>query len=628
MNKLTLRLGVLALFVTLSVTWLFAEATKFTLLHVNDSHSHLDAVGPKDANLEGTLGGIAKAATVIGTVRATEQNVLLLHAGDVFQGDPMFNTYFGVPEFQLMTQLGVDAMAVGNHEFDFGPGVLNDVLSTAFAGGSFPLVSANLDMSAFPALQSWIQPSIMKTVAGVKIGIFGMTVPNNPTNMPAPVIVRDDIVAIAQQTANSLRTDGAQVVIFLSHLGVYLDKIVASNTTGIDFIVGGHDHYLFEQPVMISNPDGRNVPIFQAGEHYKYVGKLHFSVDNGEVTITDYEMLAVNESVPAEPSIQAVIEGLKEGVIAKFGDLYHSAIGTAVSEVTKRYDARLPLRDTPIGNLVTDAFRQRTGTDLAITALGLISEKLYEGPITGADVFRSLSYGFDEATGLGLQLATFEITGAELVKGMEIGLSQLDIGDDFFLQYSGMRFRYDPAKPVGERGIISSIKIDGKRFSPASTYTVTVNTGIIALLGLLGVSIDNVAILPDFEYHVVRDFISAAGNVNYHPQGRVIELRARDAALVEPDAAAELPSAFKLYANYPNPFNPTTVVAFDLPVDGYVSLRVYNALGQEVAVLFDGTQQAGHFETLWNANAAPSGVYYARLSTNGFTEARKMLLVR
>src|SRR5262249_3019783 len=152
-------------------------------------------------------------------------------------------------------------------------------------------------------------------------------------------------------------------------------------------------------------------------------------------------------------------------------------------------------------NLVTDAFRQKTGTELAITALGLISEKIYKGPVTGADVFRSLSYGFDEGTGLGFQLATFEITGAELLKGMEIGLSQIEIGDDFFLQYSGLRFKYDASQPVGQRVITKSITMEGKTFSPLATYTVTVNTGIAALLGTLGVNVKNIRVLPDFEFN-------------------------------------------------------------------------------------------------------------------------------
>ena len=106
---------------------LAARPATITLLHVNDTHSHLDAWGPKDRHLDGTLGGMAKAASVIAAVRATEPNVLLLHAGDVFHGDLFFNEYFGVPELQLMKQLGFDAMAVGNHEFDFGPDVLADV---------------------------------------------------------------------------------------------------------------------------------------------------------------------------------------------------------------------------------------------------------------------------------------------------------------------------------------------------------------------------------------------------------------------------------------------------------------------------------------------------------------------
>src|SRR5208283_102587 len=139
----------------------FSQGTTITVLHVNDTHSHIDGFGHKDANLNGLLGGIARAATVIGTVKATEPNVLLLHAGDLSVGDPFYNTYFGIPEYQMMLQLGFDAMTAGNHEFDFGPGPLNDVLSTAFAGGSFPLISANLNMDGFPVLKTWIQPAIM-----------------------------------------------------------------------------------------------------------------------------------------------------------------------------------------------------------------------------------------------------------------------------------------------------------------------------------------------------------------------------------------------------------------------------------------------------------------------------------
>lgn len=630
MKPIVRYLALIMCVVWVGSTFLFAQGTTITLLHVNDSHSHLDAVGPKNAQLEGTLGGIAKAATVIGTLRASEPNVLLLHAGDVFQGDPMFNTYYGVPEFQLMAQLGFDAMAVGNHEFDFGPGVLHDVLSTAFQGGSFPLVSANLDMTAFPQLQSWIQPSIMKTIAGVKIGIFGMTVPNNPTNMPAPVVVRDDVVPVAQEAANALRQQGADVVICLSHLGVFYDNMVAANVTGIDFIVGGHDHYLFDQPLVVNNPDGMPVRIFQAGEHYKYIGKLHFTVTNGAVTYDDYSLLNVDATVPQEPTIQEIVEQLKEGVIQQFGDLYHVRLGTAVHELTKRYNEQTPLRDTPIGNLVTDAFREKTGTDVAITALGLISEKIYEGPIVGADVFRAMSYGFDEATGLGLQLATFDITGAELVKGLEVGLSQLEVGDDFFLQVSGMRFKYDAAQPPGQRVILKSVRIKGKQFSPAATYSVTVNTGIVALLGIVGVNVQNVNILPDFEFNVVSNYIAKLDTVNYHSQGRILDMSRNSSPRSSQRSVAGVTTAqiSDRSSCYPNPFNPSTLIRYELPDESRVVVKVYNLVGQEVRTLVDEVQSPGVKSVMFNAGGLPSGVYMYRIATNQFTETHRLLLIQ
>ena len=521
MKRLNQELAACVVLFLLSASFVSAKETRITLLHVNDTHSHLDATGPKDGSLNGTLGGIAKAATVIQSVRASEEHVLLLHAGDVFQGELFFNAYLGVPELQLMKQLGFDAMAVGNHEFDLGPRVLNDVLSTAFAGGSFPLVSANLDLSAFPALTRWIQPSVIKTFGEVRIGIFGMTVPNNPTNLPAPVIVRDDIVAVAQQAVTDLRSGGAEVVICLSHLGIFYDRMVAANVTGIDFIVGGHDHFVFEHPQLIKSPDGKHAVILQAGEHYKCIGELRFSVNHGKVHVREYRMLPVDASVSPDPSIQSIVSGFKAAIFARYGDVYHTVLATTKTELSKAYDDRSPLRDTPLGNLITDAFRNKTGTDIAITPDGLISEKIWAGPIVSADVFRAVSYGFDASTGLGFHLATFQVVGTELIKGLEVGLSQLEVGDDFFVQVSGMTFKYDPRQRVGQRVIVESIRINDKPLFPDGRYTVTANTGLLELLDGVGVHVERVNVLSDLEYTAVRDYISRLGIFSYEAQGRI-----------------------------------------------------------------------------------------------------------
>jgi 5'-nucleotidase/UDP-sugar diphosphatase len=613
-------------FILVVTTLVFSQGTTITILHVNDSHSHLDAVGPKDANLHGTLGGIAKAATVIGQVRATQSNVLLLHAGDAFVGDPIFNTYFGYPELVMMKQLGFDAMTVGNHEFDLGPDVLYGSLAAAFADGSFPILSANLNMDAYPSLKTWITPSMMKEIGGVKVGIFGLTVPNNPTNNPAPVIVEEDVFTIAGQTITDLRSNGAQVVICLSHLGIYLDKLLASNVPGIDIIVGGHDHYVFNQPVSVVNPLGQNTLIVQAGEHYKYVGEMKFTVDNGKITINDYKMIPVDKFVPAEPTVQAAVDQFKLGVINQFGDLYGKVISFAPQELSKNFDPDSPLRDTPLGNLVTDAFRAKTHTQLSITALGLISEKIYKGAVTGADVFRSMSYGYDPATKYGLTLATFDIQGSELVKGMEIGLTHLEMGDDFFLQYSGLRFKYDISKPEGQRVIVPSIHIGEKKFDPNAIYSVTVDLGIAVLLPSMGVTVQNLQILPDFEYVVVRDFIAQRRVICYQSEGRIREEKAAAASHRADERSGEREHA--LHGNYPNPFNPSTTISYGLTTPERVTVSVYNALGQKVASFDEGWKQAGEYTIRWDAGNMSSGVYFYRLSAGKINETRKMFLLK
>jgi len=608
-----------------------AQGTTITLLHVNDTHSHLDAVGPKNADLSGTLGGIAKAASVIGMIKQTESNVLLLHAGDVFQGDFFFNKYFGVPEFQIMKQLGFDAMAVGNHEFDFGPGVLNDVLSTAFVDGSFPLVSANLELTGFSQLQLWIQPSITREIDGIKIGIFGMTVPGDPTNMPAPVVIREDIAEIAYAQVQQLRGAGAEVVICLSHLGVYLDKIIAANIPGIDFIVGGHDHFVFAQPIAVANPVGGQTLIFQAGDHYKNVGRLTFTVTGGSTVVNGYEIISVDASIPPVSELQGVVDFLKQGIVEQYGDVYGSVVGTATVDIEKRFNAARPWRDVPLGNLVTDAFRAKAGTEIAVTPIGLISEKLYAGPIVGADVFRALSYGFDEETGLGFKLAKGRILGQQLLKGLEIGLSNIEVTEDFILQVSGLEYSFSPKRPVGHRVTVGSVRIGGKPFVPVQTYSITVNTGILYLLGTFGITLSDVEVLPDFEYHVVRDYIAQLGTVSSTAEGRI-----RDMSVVfhaqgnanKGESAPPVQQGLRLGDNYPNPFNPSTSIVFELTEPGFVALKVYNMLGQEVALLANENLPAGKHMRTFNAAKLASGVYIYRLTAGNIVQTKRMILMK
>jgi 5'-nucleotidase/UDP-sugar diphosphatase len=510
-----------------------AQAATITLVHVNDTHSHLDAWGPKDRDLDGTIGGMAKAASIIAAVRAHEPNVLLLHAGDVFHGDLFFNRYFGVPEFQLMKQLGFDAMAVGNHEFDFGPGVLAGSLQAAFGGDTLPLLSANLDMSGYPALNTWIKTSIIKEIGGVRIGVFGMTQPDDVMNMPYPVVIlggypqTEVLLGIAGEMAAQLRAAGVDVVICLSHLGVVYDQAIAANVPGIDIIVGGHDHYVFERPLVVTNPEGKPTLILQAGSHYEYVGRLRFSVKRGAVKVQDYTLLPVDRKTPPLPEVQNFVDELKQGIVATYGEVYQQVLARATRDLEMTTNPKQPKRDSAMGNLITDALREKTGTDIAITANGVISEGIFKGPIVGIDVFRPVSYGYDPATGLGLKIATFEITGAELVKALETTLSYVGVNEDFLLQVSGMSFQYDAGAPVGSRVLLDSVRVQGHRLNPSATYTATVNEVLAALIPIMGVEVSELQLLDDLEYIVLKDFIIGLGRVNYGSEGRILDVTNR-----------------------------------------------------------------------------------------------------
>jgi 5'-nucleotidase len=137
-----------------------AQGNVLTILHFNDSHSTLSPLGPRTPDLEGTQGGIARVASIIGQTRETEKNVLVLHAGDVSIGDLFYTKYFAAAELQLMNSLGFDAMAVGNHEFDLTPDALINGLQAAFAPGEgFPLISSNLIFDGTtPELEDYIEP--------------------------------------------------------------------------------------------------------------------------------------------------------------------------------------------------------------------------------------------------------------------------------------------------------------------------------------------------------------------------------------------------------------------------------------------------------------------------------------
>lgn len=601
----------------------FAQ-TQITVLHTGDSHSHLDAFGPKNSNFRGTIGGIGKAAYIINAAKTEDPNALLLHAGDFFTGDFFFNKYLGVPELQILKQLGCDALTIGNHEFDHGPDILLSTIQQAFSTGSFPLLSANLNFMNYPALDTYINPYTIKTVNGIDIGIFGMTIPT-PLNFPSPVIVETNIAEITASTVAALKTAGADVIIFLSHLGYGGDSSLSASIPGINFIIGGHNHQTFSQPKIVINPFGKPTYIMQSGSYYEYVGKLKFNVADTNVNFLSYELIRADSNVPQLPAIQSYVETLKDGINDQFGDVYNTMHYYAKTDINK-YPSDINYKDTPMGNLVTDAFRQKTLSDVALTVNGLITDKIYKGVLNKADIFRTVAYGYNPETLLGFNLVNVNINGFFLILGLEVALAEPDVAD-YAPEVSGMVFEFNPENPVGSRVIRSSVRINGQPINLSQVYTVTMNEGLFEILTGLGLQHQGYTITNYPEYKAILEYIGTLNRLEYKSYGRI----KTSTSLREFTNNKELPDLNKIYVlydNYPNPFNPSTTIKFTIPNEEFVTLKIYNSLGQEVKNIISGSLKAGTHTYNFNAGNLSSGVYFYALRTGTYNETKRMTLIK
>jgi len=260
------------------------EVKKITILHTNDVHSHIDPF-PADHPKNPNMGGVARRAALVEKIRKEEKNVLLLDAGDIFQGTPYFNYYGGELEFKLMSMLQYDLATMGNHDFDNGI----DGFYAQLPHAKFDFVSANYDFKN-TILDNIVKPYKILHRDGIKIGIFGLgvelqglvdkklykeTVYNNPVEIAA------DMTRILKQN------EKCDLVICLSHLGFKYqndpDKIcdvtLAKQTKDIDLIIGGHTHTFLDKPVIETNAEGKEVLINQVGCYGINLGRIDFYFD-------------------------------------------------------------------------------------------------------------------------------------------------------------------------------------------------------------------------------------------------------------------------------------------------------------------------------------------------------------
>ncbi len=264
------------------------DILKITVLHTNDVHSRIEPFPDNDPKFPG-MGGVAQRAAIINEIRNKEKNVLLLDAGDIFQGTPYFNMFKGEVEMKLMSQLKYDAGTIGNHDFDNGVDGLADMLQYA----NFPLLNCNYDFRN-TAMEGKTKPYKIFEMDGALIGVFGIGIELKglvPDKLYGNTKYLDPFENAAATSYRLKNIEKCDVIICLSHLGYKYpdgkmsDDMLAKQSLNIDLIIGGHTHTFIDTPFKYSNRDGKPVYVAQVGWAGIRLGRIDFFVEKKNRTV-------------------------------------------------------------------------------------------------------------------------------------------------------------------------------------------------------------------------------------------------------------------------------------------------------------------------------------------------------
>nr|MDO8062624.1 bifunctional UDP-sugar hydrolase/5'-nucleotidase [Candidatus Freyrarchaeum guaymaensis] len=442
-----------------------------TILHTNDIHSHLlpwpvadykDGVGNDQ-----TIGGIARIATLVSQIRGEKssigEGVLLVDAGDFLMGTPFqwtgVNSSKNVSaELHMMSLMGYDVICLGNHEFDYTDHGLAVILNNTNSSITMPpILCSNLEIvnDAY-GLSRFIKDNLTLTVTTngktVKVGFFSVI----GYNANSSIIFQEnfrilDPVTVAEEEVKYLKSQGVDLIILLSHSGWREDIELAKKVSGIDVIIGGHDHELLEQPKYVVRDDGTNTTIVDVKCYSEYLGKLEISFALGHpgqgVHVRAFQAIPINDSIAENATIKSELNKYIpaiNAILAEYGwSSYDQVIASGHVEIGSEEE------EHAIGDLVADAMRWAaeniTGehVDFALVESGVLRQGMTSasGNITVYDAISVAPLGGIPYQGpyTGLYLCKFYIYGYEVKRALEFALA-----GGFFLQVSGLRYVYDP----------------------------------------------------------------------------------------------------------------------------------------------------------------------------------------
>lgn len=445
--SLALTLG----FATYSTQVFADDAKTITIIHTNDVHGRAEGD-------EKELIGYAKLKTFFDEQKSKNPNTVLVDAGDTVHGTIFANISEGKNMVNLMNEIGYLVSVPGNHDFNFGYEKLVDFSKQA----EYDLLCANVVTKEG---KNDFKPNMIKDIDGVKIGFFGLATPetrfkSSPKNTEDVEFL--DYIEVAKEQVKELNQKGADLIVAVTHLGIdessiERSDILAEQVEGIDLIVDGHSHTLLKEGKKV-----KNTLIVQAGEYLKNIGVVNVEVKDGivedikanVVTFDDAKKIKADEKITSE--------------IKKFADENKPFLDKKVgSTETELVGVREKVRtgETNLGDLITDAMKDSTSADLAITNGGGIRASMKQGDIKMGDVLTSFPFT-NFVVGL-------EVKGDVVKKALEHGVDKAPEPAGKFPHVSGVTFVYDTEKPAGER--VSDIMVNGQELDNDKTYKLATN---------------------------------------------------------------------------------------------------------------------------------------------------------
>ena len=457
---------------------------KIIILHTNDMHSRLTGYGPESSytpmsiNDDKTVGGFARIASIIKSEKEKfPSGTIAVDAGDFLMGT-LFQALEVKTGFQLhfMKKIGYDVACFGNHEYDFGPEKLASIIKSALSQGEIPkmLIGNSVfdekdkgdDQLEELFRNNKLSRSLVLPVNELKVGFFSLIGINAAKDAPKSAPVKfEKQTAFAKRMVKELRNEKCDIIICLSHSGVEKDKKgewdgedveLAENVKGINLIIGGHTHTRLDVPIMVNN-----IPIVQAGDKGRFVGRLALSWNGTSLKVEDYKLLPVDDRIMGDSEINDLVEYQKnlvlEEVLKPLGMSYDKPV--AESGFQLECNENGDFEGSNLGPMVADAIQYYVnkhnplGTDLSMVAVGMIFEKILPGVISAPDAFRVMPLGSGSDEVPGYALSRLFVRGRELKNILEILQVAYKSAPENYCYFSGIRVEYNP-----EKGLLKKIK--------------------------------------------------------------------------------------------------------------------------------------------------------------------------